>query len=159
MATTKAASGARTAKTIVDDAATSFEAATANGAHAVKENMERALAAASEMNAFGKENFEAWVASSTAATKGLEAISARAMAYSKAALEAHMSATKSIMTSKSVQELVEKQSEYARSAFDGYVAEVASLSDLVSGFAKDAIKPNNERVTAVGQLMQTARVR
>ena len=127
MATTKAANGARTAKTIVDEAATSFEAATANGAHAVKENMERALAAASEMNAFGKENFEAWVASSTAATKGLEAISARAMAYSKSALEAHMSATKSIMTSKSVQELVEKQSEYARSAFDGYVAEVASL--------------------------------
>jgi phasin family protein len=160
MATQKGATnGARTAKNVMDDAAASFETAAANGTHAVKENMERALAAASELNSFGKENFEAWVASSTAATKGLEAISSRAMAYSKAALEAHVAAAKSIMTAKSVQELVEKQTEYARAAFDGYVAEVAGISDLVSGFAKDAIKPINERVTAVGQLMQNGRVR
>jgi phasin family protein len=159
MATTKAAPGARTIKSTVEQAAAQFEAAGANGAHVVKENVERAMAAASELNSFGKENFEAWVASSTAATKGIEAISARAVAYSKNALEAHMSATKALMTSKSVQELVEKQTEYARSAFDGYVAELNSLSDLFSGFAKESLKPINERVTAVGHLMQNARVR
>ena len=159
MATAKAAPGARTIKSTVEQATAQFEAAGVNGAHVVKENVERAMAAASELNSFGKENFEAWVASSTAATKGLEAISARAVAYSKTALEAHMSATKSLMTSKSVQELVEKQTEYARSAFDGYVAELTSISDLVSGFAKESLKPINERVTAVSHLMQHARAR
>jgi phasin family protein len=155
MATTKAANGARTIKTTVDQATEQFEAVTANGAAAVKENVERAMAAASELNSFGKENFDAWVASSTAATKGMEAISARAVAYSKQALEAHMSATKSIMTAKSVQELVEKQTEYAKTAFEGYVAELNSLSDLVTGYAKESLKPINERVTAVSSIMQT----
>jgi phasin family protein len=159
MATVKSAPGTRTIKSTVDQATAQFEAAGANGAAAVKENVERAMAAASEMSSFGKENYEAWVASSTAATKGLEAISARAMAYSKTALEAHMSATKSIMTAKSVQELVEKQTEYARHAFDGYVAELNSLSDMYAGFAKDALKPINERVSAVSHLMQNARAR
>jgi phasin family protein len=149
----------RTAKSAAETVSATAEAAVAQGTQSVRENVERAMAAASEMNSFGKENFEALVASSTAATKGLEVISARAVAYSKTALEAHMSAAKSIMTSKSVQELVEKQSEYARSAFDGYVAELTSLSDLMSGFAKDAMKPLNERVNAVSHLMQHARVR
>ena len=149
----------KTAKSAAETVTATAEAAVAQGTQSVRENVERAMAAASEMNSFGKENFEALVASSTAATKGIEAISARAVAYSKTALEAHMSAAKSIMTSKSVQELVEKQSEYARSAFDGYVAELTSLSDLMSGFAKDAMKPLNERVNAVSHLMQHARVR
>ena len=157
MATAKAS--ARTIKSTVDQATEQFEAVTANGAAAVKENVERAIAAATEMNSFGKENLDAWIASSTAATKGLEAISARAMAYSKQALEAHMTAAKSIMTAKSVQELVEKQSEYAKSAFEGYVAEINSMSNLVSGFAKESLKPINERVTAVSSIMQNGRVR
>jgi phasin family protein len=63
------------------------------------------------------------------------------------------------MTAKSVQELVEKQSEYAKSAFEGYVAEVTSMSDLVAGFAKESLKPLNERVTAVSSIMQNGRVR
>jgi phasin family protein len=156
MPTTKAA---QAVKNTTEQVADSAEAATAHGVQAMRDNVERAMAAASEVNSFGKENFEAWVASGAAATRGIEAISARAVAYSKSAVEAHMSAAKSIMTAKSVQELVEKQSEYARSAFDGYVAEINSLSDLMSGFAKDAMKPFNERVSAVSHLMQTARVR
>jgi phasin family protein len=156
MATPKSA---RTIKSSVDQATEQFENVAANGAAAVKENVERAIAAAAELNSFGKENLDAWIASSTAATKGLEAISARAMAYSKSALEAHMSAAKSIMTAKSVQELVEKQAEYAKSAFEGYVAEINSMSDLVSGFAKESLKPINERVTAVSSIMQNGRVR
>ncbi|MGE3303831.1 MAG: phasin family protein [Hyphomonadaceae bacterium] len=121
--------------------------------------MERAMTAAAEMNAFGKENFEAWVASTAATTKGMEAISARAVAFSKQALENHVAATKSLMTAKSVQEVIERQTEYARSAFDGYVAELTKMSDLMAGYAKDALKPLNERVSAVSTIMQSARVR
>lgn len=137
-----------------EQAAQAFDTMAAAGQERVRENVDRAMAAVSEMGAFGKDNMEAWIASATAASKGLEAISARAVAYSKSALEQHMAATKAIMTSKSVQELVERQAEYARSAFDGYLAEMNEMSDLMSGLTKEAIRPLNERISAVSSLMQ-----
>ena len=91
---------------------------------AVRENFDRGVAALSEASAFGKQNVEAWLASATAAQKGFETLSARTVAFQKQALENHVAAAKSLMTSKSVQEFAEKQNEYAKGAFEAYVAEV-----------------------------------
>lgn len=143
---------ARTAKSATE----AFEQVTTASSEAVRENIDRSLAALSEVSAFGKQNAEAFLASATATQKGLEAISARQVAYSKQAIENHVAATKSLMTSKSVQEFVEKQNEYAKASFEAYVAELTSFSDLVQGVTKQAIEPINERFNAVGQLMQTA---
>jgi len=140
-------------------AATTFEQVSAASSEAVRENIDRSLAAMSEVSAFGKENMEAWVASATAAQKGVETISARYVAFSKAAMENHMAVTKSLMTSKSVQEFVEKQTAYARSSFDAYVAELTSISELMQGVTKEAVAPLNERMTAVGHLIQTSAAR
>jgi phasin family protein len=134
------------------------EQAAAVSTDALRENMDRGLAALSEASAFGKQNVEAWLASAAAAQKGFETISARTVAFQKQALENHVAATKSLMTSKSVQEFVEKQNEYAKSSFEAYVAELTSVSDLVAGVAKDAMQPLNERVNAVGQLIQSGAV-
>lgn len=150
---------AKTAKTQIEGASAMFESFTNGSGENITGNIQRAMGAAAEMSSFGKENLEAWVASSAATQKGVEALSARAVAYSKQALENHVAATKSLMTSKSVQEVVEKQTEYARSAFDAYVSELNRMSDLMSGFAKDAMKPLNERVSAVSAIMQNGRLR
>ncbi len=136
-----------------------FEQAAAGAGETLKGNVQRAMSAATEIGAFGKENMEAWVASTAVTQKGVEALSARAVAYSKQALENHLAATKSVMSSKSVQEAMEKQTEYARSAFDIYVAEVNRMSELMAGYAKDAMKPLNERVSAVSAIMQNGRLR
>jgi phasin family protein len=150
MATVKSTT-ARTVKS----ASEAFEQATSAGSDTVRENIDRGLAAVSEASAFGKENIEAFVASATATQKGFETIAARYVAFSKQALENHVAATKSLLTSKSVQEFVEKQNEYAKSSFDAYVAEVTTAADLVAGVAKEALKPINDRVSAVGQLVQS----
>ena len=150
MATTPK-SAPRAAKTATE----AFEQVTAASSEAVRENIDRSLAAMSEASAFGKQNFEAWLASAAAAQKGFEALSARSVAFSKAAMESHVAATKSLMTSKSVQEFVEKQNEYAKTSFEAYVAELSTLSDLVAGFAKETLTPINERMNAVGHLIQT----
>lgn len=154
MTTAKTANG-KAAKA----AAGAFDYVNAASSEAVKEHIDRGIAAMSEVSAFGKENLEAWTASAVAAQKGAEALSARAVAYTKNALESHMAVTKSLMTSKSVQEFVEKQTEYTQGAFQAYVAELNAMSDLFAGVAKDAIKPLNERMTAVGHLIQTSAVR
>ena len=147
---------AKTARAATKTATEAFEQVTAASNEAVRENIDRSLAAMSEASAFGKQNVEAWLASAQAAQKGLETISARTVAFQKAALANHVAAAKSLMTSKSVQEFVEKQNDYAKTSFEAYVAELSSISDLVAGVAKDTLQPINERVTAVGQLIQTA---
>lgn len=134
-----------------------FEQVTTASSEAVRENIDRGLAALSEASAFGKQNMEAWLASASAAQKGMETLSAHAVAFSKATIENHVAATKSLMTSKSVQEFVEKQNDYAKTSFEAYVAELTSLSDLVSGVAKDVTAPINERISAAGQFVQAAR--
>ena len=145
----------RTAKSATE----AFEQATSASTEAVRENIDRSLAALSEVSAFGKQNVEAWMASATAAQKGFEALSARTVAFQKQALENHMAVTKSLMTSKSVQEFVEKQNAYAKSAFEAYVAELSGVSEMVAGLTKETIQPINERVNAVGQLIQTSAAR
>ncbi|MEZ5996375.1 MAG: TIGR01841 family phasin [Hyphomonadaceae bacterium] len=150
MATTKSAPRAA-----AKSATEAFEQVTTASSEAVRENFDRSLAALSEASAFGKQNVEAWLASAAAAQKGFEALSARTVAFQKQAMENHVAATKSLMTSKSVQEFVEKQNDYAKSSFEAYVAELSTVSELVSGLAKDTLQPINERVNAVGQLIQT----
>ncbi|MEZ5959572.1 MAG: TIGR01841 family phasin [Hyphomonadaceae bacterium] len=150
MATAKSAP--RAAKTATE----AFETFTATSTETVRENIDRSIAAFSEASSFGKQNMEAWLASATAAQKGFEALSARAVAFQKAALESHVAAAKSLMTSKSVQEFAEKQNDYAKSSFEAYVAELTTVSDLVQGVTKETLQPINDRVNAVGQLIQTA---
>ena len=145
---------AKTAPRAAKSATEAFESVTAASSEAVRENIDRSLAALSEVQAFGKQNVEAFIASATATQKGFEELSTRTVAFQKQAIENHVEAAKSLMTSKSVQEFVEKQNDYAKSSFEAYVAELTSLSQLVSGFTKDAMQPLNERVNAVGQLIQ-----
>jgi phasin family protein len=99
------------------------------------------------------------VASAAVAAKGFEAISARAVSYSKAAMENHVAAAKDIMGSKSVQEVAEKQAAYVKSAFEAYVAEATKMTEIMTGVSKDVIAPLNERVTAASSLMQSGMVR
>ncbi|GIK47752.1 MAG: TIGR01841 family phasin [Hyphomonadaceae bacterium] len=150
---------AKSAPRAAKSATEAFETLTTASSETVRENIDRSLAALSEAQAFGKQNVEAWLASAQAAQKGFEALSARAVAFQKSALENQLAAAKSLMTSKSVQEFVEKQNDFAKSSFEAYVAELTSVSELVSGVAKETLAPINDRVNAVGQLIQTGAAR
>jgi phasin family protein len=153
------AAAAKTVRKSADSTVNAFEHVTAASNEALQTNLNRTMAAAAEFGAFGKENVEALVTSAAAAQKGMEALSARYVAFTKAALETHMAATKSLMTSKSVQELMERQADYARASFETYMSEVNAMSDMVAGMTKDAIKPLNERMTAMSTLIQSGAAR
>ena len=130
---------------------------TAAGNVAFKDAVEKSLTQLNELNAHSKKNLEAVIASVTAQAKGAEALGAQAMAYSKKAVEDHVAAAKSLSGAKSVQEVIELQTAYAKSALDAYIAEVSKMSDIVSSSVKDAVKPLNERVTAAVERLQAAR--
>jgi phasin family protein len=127
------------------------------GNQAFKDAVEKSLAGLNEANAHSKKNLEAVIASVTAATKGAEALGAEAMTFSKTAVEKQVAAAKSLSTAKSVQEVVELQTTFAKSALEAYMAEVAKMSEIVTASLKDSMKPINERVTAAVERLQAAR--
>jgi phasin family protein len=138
-------------------AKTTVEQFTAATNVAFKEGVEKTLAALNEANAHSKKNLEAVVASATAATKGAEALGAQAMAFSKTVFDAQVSAAKTLASAKSVQEVVELQTSFAKSALETYMAEFGKMTDTVSASVKDAIKPLNERVTETVERLQAVR--
>ena len=144
-----AAKGAETIKSTVDQFTTA-------GNQAFKDSIEKSLSALTEVNIYSKKNLEAVVASVTAATKGAEALGAQAMAYSKRSLEDQVAATKSLTSAKSVQEVVELQTAFAKQSLEIYLAEVNKASETVAASVKECFQPLNERVTAFVERFQTA---
>ncbi|WP_309643151.1 TIGR01841 family phasin [Phenylobacterium sp.] len=129
----------------------------AAGNVAFKDAVEKSLASLNDVNAHSKKNLEAVIASVTASTKGAEALGAQAMAYSKKAVEDQVAAAKSLSGAKSLQEVIELQTTFAKSAMEAYMAEMGKMSEIVSASVKDSMKPLNERVTAAVERLQAAR--
>ncbi len=127
------------------------------GNQAFKDAVEKSLGALNDANAHSKKNLEAVIASVTAAAKGVEALGAETMAYSKAAMEQQAAAVKSLTTVKSVQEVVELQTTFAKSAMEAYIAQMNKASEIFSAAMKDSVKPLNERVAATVESFQAAR--
>jgi phasin family protein len=148
---------AETVKTASDKLKATAEQYTASGAQAFKENVEKSLSSLHEMNAHSKKNLEAWVASATAATKGAESLGAQAMAFSKSAIERQVEAAKALSSARSVQEAVELQTTFAKSALETYMAELNRATETVSAAVKESLRPLNERATAVMESFQAVR--
>ncbi len=138
-------------------AKTAAETFATSGAAAFKDSIEKSTAALTDLNAHSKKNLEAVMASVTAATKGAESLGAEAMAYSKKSMEDHVAAAKTLAGAKSVQEAMEYQTSFAKTAFEGYVAEMKKMAELASTSVKESLSPINERVTAMVELVQASR--
>lgn len=155
------ADSAETVKKTVEQATTAAKAtaekAQAAGAQAFRETIDRSVAGLTEISSHGKKNLEAMVESATAAQRGAEALSQQAMAYSKKTLEQNLTAAQSLASARSVQELVELQTTFAKSAIETYLSEVTKMTDTLTASMKDSFKPINERVTASVERFQAAR--
>lgn len=150
-----------TVKASAEKAQATFQAnaeqAQAAGAKALREVADKSAAGLTELNAQGKQNLEAMVASAAAAQKGAEALSAQSVAFTKKSWEDGVAAAKSMSQARSIQELIELQTTWAKSATEAYLAEVTRATDVVTASVKDTFQPINERVTASVEKFQAAR--
>lgn len=142
--------GADTVRMTIDQLATA-------GNQAFKDTVEKSLASINEVNALSKRNLEAVAASVTAAAKGAESLGAQAIAYSKKAFEDQVAQAKALSGARSVQEVVELQTAFAKTAMEAYIAEMNRASETVSSAVKDSLRPLNERATAFVEQLQAAR--
>ena len=152
---------ANTVKASADKAQASFQAnaeqAQAAGAKVFREAADKSAASLSELNVQGKQNLEAMVASAAAAQKGVETLSAQSVAFTKKSWEDGVAAAKSMTQARSIQELLELQTTWAKSATEAYLAEVTRATDVMTASVKNSFKPINERVTASVEKFQAAR--
>ena len=138
-------------------AKSAVEQFTATGNKAFKDSLEKSFTTVAELNAHSKKNFEALVASATAATKGAETLGAHAVAFSKKAVEDQVAAAKTLAAAKSVQEVIELQTGFAKTAFETYIAEVNKMAEAVAASVKETTSPINARVSALVETIQAAR--
>jgi phasin family protein len=146
------------AKTAGEKATATAESALENGAAALKTGLEKALKGYDAFVGYGKDTADAVTKSATVAGKGMESINSEIYSYSKQSIEDAVSATKAVMGSKSVHEAFEFQSDFAKSAFEAYVAELSKITELSTAATKDAFAPFKGRVQAWLDTVQSVRV-
>jgi phasin family protein len=145
------------AKTAAEKASATAETTFKTGAEAFKAGLEKAVAGYDSVVGYGKDTAEAYMKSATIAGKGLENINSELYSYSKGAIEESITAGKALLSSKSVHEAFELQTDYAKTAFEAYVEELTKFGELVTATAKDSFAPLQGRYQAWVELVQNAR--
>jgi len=97
--------------------------------------------ASEEFQKLSKNNFDATVRSYSELNKGFQAIAAKMTDYSKQAFEDATRAFEQLAGAKSLEHAFEIQSQYAKKAYDSWVAEASKLGEMYVAVARDAYKP------------------
>jgi len=79
------------------------------------------------------------------------------VAYAKKSAEDNTTALRSLSSAKSLQEAVELQTTFAKSALEAYMSEVSRWTETVSASMRESMRPINERASATVQQFQAAR--
>ena len=89
----------------------------------------------------GKENMDVAMKQFGTVSKGWQAIATEFADYSKKSFE-HGSATfESLLGAKSLEKAIEIQSDYVKTAYEGFVAQSSKLGELYTDLAKETYKP------------------
>lgn len=94
-----------------------------------------------DIQKFGKENLDNAVKAFGAQQKSAQAIATEVADYSKKAIEAGSATFEKLAGVKTLDKAVEIQSDFAKTAYEGYVAHATKVGELFTAFAKETFKP------------------
>lgn len=94
-----------------------------------------------DLQKVGKENVEIAMKSMGALSKGSQAIAVEVADYSKKAFEDGTAALEKLFGVKSFETAIELQTEYAKTAYEGFVAKASKIGELYADLAKETYKP------------------
>jgi hypothetical protein len=95
----------------------------------------------------GRDNLDAVLRSYGEMNKGLQRIGARMADYSKRAFEDATRAFEQLVGAKSVEQAIEIQSQYAKKAYDTWVAEGSTIGEMYASIAREVYKPVEQAAT------------
>jgi hypothetical protein len=88
-----------------------------------------------------KENMDAAMKSFGAMSKAFQAIVVEFANYSKRSLEDHTAATEKLMAAKMLEKAFEVQTEYVKTAYEGFISHATKIGELYADLAKELYKP------------------
>lgn len=103
-----------------------------------------------EFQTLGKDNWEAFVASSTAVTKAFQVATQDAADYSRKSFEKGSAALEKVFAAKSFDKAVELQQAFAKEAYEDAMVQLNKLNELWVSTAKEAFKPYESGFAAFG---------
>jgi hypothetical protein len=94
-----------------------------------------------DLQQVSKENVDLAMKSVGAVSKSAQAIATEIADYSKKSFEDSTATLEKLFGVKSVEKAIELQTEYAKSAYEGFVAEATKIGEMYSAMAKESYKP------------------
>ena len=90
---------------------------------------------------FGKEFMDSGLKSLASLSKGWQSIAVEATEYSKKSFETGSAAIEKLVSAKSLEKAIEIQTDFAKQAYEGFVAEATKIGELCAELYKDTYKP------------------
>lgn len=94
-----------------------------------------------DVQKLGKDNVDVALKSFGAVSKGVQAIAVEVADYSKKSFEEGSAAFEKLIGAKSLEKAIEIQSDYAKSAYESFVAGATRIGELYADLAKESYKP------------------
>ena len=140
------------------DAAKKVETLAADAQKAATDQFEKIAKSFEDVAAFNQDNFDALVKSSNVAVKAVEEMNAEIVSFSKKSVEEGVAAAKELSAIKTMPELLEKQTAFAKASVDDFMKQATKFNELAMAAAKDVFEPMNARATAAADLVKSYRV-
>jgi hypothetical protein len=94
-----------------------------------------------EFQNYGKDQFDAAVASAGTYQKNMQAIATAYTDYAKKSFEEGTAFLEKLAGVRSIDKALEVQTEYAKTAYETFVAESTKIGELYKDIAKETYKP------------------
>lgn len=94
-----------------------------------------------DLQQVSKDNVDVALKAMGALSKGTQAIAVEVADYSKKAFEDGTAALEKLFGVKSFDKAIEVQTEYAKTAYEGFVAKASKIGELYADLAKETYKP------------------
>ena len=101
-----------------------------------------------ELAELGRENFAAVLRANAVLTEGMEAIGQEVVGYARNALEDAAEAATALLAAKTLEDVVQLNSAFAKASFERMVARSTKLSAIGTRVASEALAPLGVRVEA-----------
>jgi hypothetical protein len=94
-----------------------------------------------EVQKLGKDNVDATLKAFGALSKAGQTIAAEVADYSKKSFEDSTKVLEKLFSAKSLDKAIEIQTDYAKTAYEGFVAQATKIGELYADLAKETYKP------------------
>jgi hypothetical protein len=94
-----------------------------------------------DMQKISKDSMDATMKSFGSLSKTTQAIAAEVADYSKKSFEDGTKVVEKLFGARSLDKAIEIQTDYAKSAYEGFVAQATKIGELYADLAKETYKP------------------